>query len=77
MRTAKVLDVRSRISVVDKKSEVVLSVAMAKAPRANERRNGNWDTKVVKTTMSTPYRATIIPKAYVQNDRRYSCLLEV
>lgn len=76
MRTAKVLAVRQR-ELPGEKPEVVLSVAMAKAPRDWERKAGNWDTKVVKTTVSTPHRATILPKSYIQNDRRYACLLDI
>lgn len=76
MRTAKVLAVKER-TLEGEKPEVVLSVAMAKAPRDWERKAGLWETKVVKTTVSVPYRATVIPKSYVQNDRRYSCLLGV
>ncbi len=76
MRTAKVLAVKER-SLAGEKPETVLSVAMAKAPRDWERKAGNWDTKIVKTTVSVPYRTTVIPKAYVQNDKRYACLLDV
>ena len=76
MRTAKVLDVINR-QLEGEKPEVVLKVAMAKAPRHYERALGNWDTKVLKTTVSVPHRTTILPKAYIQNDRRYACLLDI
>jgi len=76
MRTAKVLGLRRR-HFVGEEPEVVLSVAMAKAPRHFERAAGNWNTKIIKTTVSIPYRTTVLPKSYVQNDRRYACLLDV
>jgi len=76
VRTAKVLAVVER-QLEGEKPEMVLKVAMAKAPRAWERRAGNWDTKIVKTTVSVPHRATVLPKSYVQNDRRYACLLDL
>ena len=76
MRTAKVLEVKQR-QLEGEKEETVLRVAMAKAPRNWERKAGNWDTKIVKTTISAIHRTTIIPKSYVQHDRRYKCLLDV
>ena len=76
MRTAKVLSVKKR-QLVAEKPEVILSVAMAKAPRHWERAAGNWNTKIVKTTVSVPFRTTVIPKAYVENDKRYACLLDI
>jgi hypothetical protein len=75
-RTAKVLDVVER-QLEGEKPSMVLKVAMAKAPRDFERREGNWDTKIVKTTISVTHRTTILPKSYIQNDRRYKCLLDV
>jgi len=76
MRTAKVLEVTER-KLEGEKKQSVLKVAMAKAPRDYERKIGIWDTKIVKTTISVPHRTTVIPKSYVQNDKRYACLLDV
>lgn len=76
MRTGKVLEVRERTNPGEK-PEIVLSVAMAKAPRHFERKAGNWNTKVVKTVVSVPFRTTIVPKSYIQNDKRYACLLDI
>jgi hypothetical protein len=76
-RTAKVLDVVER-RLEGEKSETVLKVAMAKAPRAHERRVLPWPhTKIVKTTVSAVHRTTVVPKSYIQNDNRYACLLHV
>ena len=78
MRTAKVLEVTER-ELEGEGKQPVLKVAMAKAPRASERRRGQeWPpTKIVKTVISVPHRTTIIPKSYVQNDKRYACLIDV
>ena len=70
MRTAKV----KKITVKDEQS--VLHVAMAKAPRSLQRKLGYLTTEVINTVVNNSRRATIIPKAYVQNDSRYACLLE-
>ncbi len=76
-RTAKVLDVVER-NLDGEKPQMVLKVAMAKAPRAHERRGGEWPkTKVVKTVVSVTHRVTVLPKSYIQNDKRYACLLDV
>jgi len=77
MRTAKVLKLRKRQLNNESQPTVVLDVAMAKSPRHFERRAGNWGTKIIRTTVSLPHRATIVPKSYIQNDRRYNCLLNV
>jgi hypothetical protein len=76
MRTAKVLSVVER-KLKEEKTQIVLKVAMAKAPRDYERKQGNWDTKIVKTTVSVTHLVTVLPKSYIQNDRRYKCLLDV
>jgi len=76
MRTAKVIEINTR-QFPGEKAETILKVALAKAPRYFERADGNWDTKIVKTTISVPHRTTIVPKSYIQNDKRYSCLLDL
>ena len=76
MRTAKVLKIKER-TLNGEKPEIVLSVAMAKAARHYERAVGIWKTKIVKTTVSVPFRTTVLPKAYIENDRRYACLLDI
>jgi hypothetical protein len=68
VRTAKVLNVVER-RLEGESPEMVLKVAMAKY-------DGKI-TKIVKTTVSSPYRATVVPKSYIQNDYRYNCLLYV
>jgi hypothetical protein len=74
MRTAKVLEVRTRKNHLDK-DECVLSVAVALAPRWSEwKGHGTPDTRIKKTTVSCPFRATIVPKPYIQNDPRYATL---
>lgn len=77
VRTAKVLKVRERTNHLDRK-EVVLDVAVAIAPRVWDRR-GNWEknVRVRKVTVSRPHRATILPEAYVENDRRYKVLSSI
>ena len=77
MRTAKVLRVRERNNHLDN-PEMVLDVAVAIAPRAWERK-GDWqkNIRIVKTTVSCPYRATILPEKYIKSDKRYSILLTV
>ena len=76
MRTAKVLEVTER-KLEGESKQTVLKVAMAKAPRDDERKAGNWDTEIKKQTISVPHRTTILPKSYIQHDRRYKCLLDV
>ena len=75
MRTAKVLRIRERIT--DHKKETVLDVAMAKAPRWWERKNGDHETKIRKVVVSNPHRCTVVPKYYIANDKRYDLLLKV
>lgn len=76
-RTAKVLEVVDR-QLEGERPETVLKVAMARAPRASERKGNDWPaTKIVKTTVSAIHRTTVVPKSYIQNDRRYACLLDV
>ena len=77
MRTAKVLEVTER-NLDGDRPETVLKIAVAMAPRYHERKNDpNWQTKIVKTTMSQYYRSAVVPQSYIQHDDRYKCLLEV
>jgi len=79
MRTAKVIRVRQRNNHLDK-PEMVLDVAVAIAPPAWERaKNKNWeqDVHVRRVTVSCPYRSTILPKEYIESDRRYKILSNI
>jgi hypothetical protein len=74
MRTAKVLSVDSRKDPMGR-VENILHVAVAIAPRWEDwKGKGTPNTRVVKAVVSRPYRATIIPKPYVQRDPRYTVL---
>jgi hypothetical protein len=78
MRTAKVQDVTTR-DLEEEGSETVLKATTCIPPRYIERKaNPNWRKEVLlrKTTISQFCRATIVPKAYIQNDSRYKQLLE-
>lgn len=76
-RTAKVLEVVER-QLEGESPEMVLKVAVALAPRANERIGKEWPpTKIKKVTVTATHRTTVVPKSYIQNDRRYTCLLDV
>ena len=70
MRTAKVLNVKTRL-LAGGVPEIILSVAMALHDV------GGKKTQVTKTTLSVPVKTTVLPKAYVENDKRYACLLDV
>lgn len=77
MRTAKVLGVSTRKNHLDK-DEVVLNVAVAIAPRWSDwQGKGTPNTRIKKTTVSCAYRATIVPKPYIQRDPRYAALANV
>lgn len=74
MRTAKVLGVQTKKNHLDK-DVVTLQVAVAIAPRWSEwNGKGTPNTRIRRTTVSCPYRATIVPKPYIQRDPRYAAL---
>jgi hypothetical protein len=76
-RTAKVLDVVER-QLEGEKPQMILKVAMAKAPRAHERKGNEWPkTQIKNTVVSVTHRTIVVPKSYIQNDKRYACLLDV
>ena len=78
MRTAKVLKINQKNNPHKDTIDYSLSVAVAMAPRWHERKgNPEAKTEVVNTTITEFHRATIVPKSYIQNDKRYNCLLEV
>jgi hypothetical protein len=74
MRTAKVIGVTTKKNHLDK-DVTTLQVAVAIAPRWSEwEGKGTPNTRIRRTTVACPYRATIIPKPYVQRDPRYAVL---
>lgn len=78
MRTAKVLSVNEEVDAYGDKDGYSLSVAVAMAPRWEERKTNPYaKTRIVKTKITEFHRATVLPKSYIQNDKRYRCLLEV
>ncbi len=65
VRTAKILKIGEKEDLVTKKNKAVLSVLTVTKPNHS-----------IKTTITCPWRAILLPKPYVQNSQEHYHLLE-